>query len=241
MRKKVTLYTDGYCQPNPGRGGYGVVLMHGEARKELCGGAAHTTNNRMELFAVIVGLEALKVPCAVQLYSDSRYVVERLRVPDLGDWLSRRARRAHETGGSFPNQDLWARLAPLVARHAVTPHWVKGHSGVAENERCDALALEGASAARLPPDPGYRAASSPPVRPAAPAAKGPKVKVTAVGQPCRKCGTPVVKRIPRQAPAGTRRYTYAFYLLCPACRTMYMVEEAKVFPAGSAPREHRAG
>jgi ribonuclease HI len=212
MRKAVVLYTDGYCEPNPGPGGYGVVLLFGSHRKELSGGFALTTNNRMELYGVVAGLEALREPCDVDLFSDSLYVVE-------GIAIRQEAKRSRST----KNQDLWLRLAPLLEKHQVKANWVKGHSGVAENERCDRLAAEAAAQADLLVDHGYLAKNTEVTR-------GGKLKITEVGQPCRKCGTPVVKQFPRKADTTTKQFTYAYYLWCPNCRAMYMQEAAKIYP-----------
>ncbi len=159
--KKVIIYTDGACLGNPGPGGYGVVLLHGAHRKELSGGFAETTNNRMELLACIRGLEALKYPCQVDLYSDSRYVVDGI---DKG-WAARWQRNNWMRNKSDPavNADLWQRLLELTARHRVTFHWVRGHAGTVENETCDRLATGAARGKNLPEDAGYGRAPVPAV------------------------------------------------------------------------------
>lgn len=135
--KAVVAFTDGACRGNPGPGGWGVVLEHGERHKELCGGEPLTTNNRMELTAAIRALEALKEPCRVALYTDSTYVRN-----GITEWLDGWRRRGWRTAGKKPvkNQDLWERLAALADRHEVEWHWVRGHAGHAGNERADALA-----------------------------------------------------------------------------------------------------
>ena len=136
--KQVSIYTDGACRGNPGRGGWGVVLVYNGQEKELSGGEPSTTNNRMELSAAIAGLAALKEPCLVDLYSDSRYLVDAVT---LG-WLEGWRRRGWKRGRNEPvlNPDLWETLYALLSVHKVTFHWVKGHDGHAYNERCDALA-----------------------------------------------------------------------------------------------------
>lgn len=150
----IYLYTDGASSGNPGPGGYGIVLCCGALRKEMSGGYALTTNNRMELLAVIKGLEAIKWENAeVNVVSDSSYVVKAINE----GWLPRWQRKGFN---KVKNPDLWIRLIPLLSRHRVTFHWVKGHNGHPMNERCDALAVEaGAGAASrgevLPPDPGF--------------------------------------------------------------------------------------
>ncbi len=136
----VVVYTDGACKGNPGPGGWGVLLVAGDHRKELCGGEAHTTNNRMELVAAIEALAALKRRCRVQLYTDSQYV--RLGITE---WLPQWKRRDWQTADRRPvkNADLWRRLEEQIGRHEVHWHWVKGHAGHPGNERADQLANEG--------------------------------------------------------------------------------------------------
>ena len=135
--KEVTLYTDGACKGNPGPGGWGAVLEYGEHRKELFGGEADTTNNRMELMAAIEGLSALKSRCTVNLYTDSVYVKD-----GITRWLHKWKTNGWKTAAKKPvkNQDLWEQLEAETVRHAVDWKWVKGHSGHPDNERADALA-----------------------------------------------------------------------------------------------------
>lgn len=149
----VVIYTDGACEGNPGRGGYGVVMLCGEKRKELSGGFQRTTNNRMELLAVIEGLATLKQPCTVTLYSDSNYVVNAMKKGWVQTW--RRKGWRNSKNQPTPNVDLWKRLLSLREQHDVDFIWVKGHSGVEENERCDALAVAAAQQPNLPVDSGY--------------------------------------------------------------------------------------
>ncbi|WP_352401047.1 ribonuclease HI [Anaerotignum sp.] len=136
--KTVTIYTDGACSGNPGPGGYGVVMLYGSARKELSGGFRKTTNNRMEALAVIKGLEALKEPCNVKLYSDSKYVVDAIEKGWLKKWRSQGWMRNNKEKAS--NIDLWERMLELLQIHEVSFIWVKGHADNPENERCDQLA-----------------------------------------------------------------------------------------------------
>jgi len=138
--KNVTIYTDGACSGNPGPGGYGVVLIHGTHRKELSGGENETTNNRMEMMGVIIGLEALKQPCEVALFSDSRYVVDATSKGWVTRWKNNNWMRNKKDPAL--NVDLWERMLPLLEKHSVTFHWVKGHVGHPENERCDQLARD---------------------------------------------------------------------------------------------------
>ena len=151
--KEVTLYTDGACIGNPGPGGYGVVLLHNGYRKELSGGFRLTTNNRMEMMAVIVGLRALKERCRVTVFSDSQYVVEAGTKGWAQRWRENGWRRNKKERAINP--DLWDQLLDLCSRHDVTFRWVRGHAGIRENERCDQLATEAAVQPILPIDAGY--------------------------------------------------------------------------------------
>ena len=134
------MYTDGACSGNPGPGGWGAVLMAGEHRKELFGGERDTTNNRMEMMAVIRGAEALKRGCSVDIYTDSKYVMQ-----GMTEWLEGWKKRGWKTASKQPvkNVDLWQRLEKVLVRHEVKWNWVKGHSGVPGNELADELARRG--------------------------------------------------------------------------------------------------
>jgi ribonuclease HI len=151
--KQVTIYTDGACSGNPGPGGYGAVLMFSGSRKEISGGFRLTTNNRMELMAAIEGLSALKEPCTVILYTDSRYVADAVTKGWAEKWRAKGWRRSDREPALNP--DLWERLLRLCSRHEVTFVWVRGHAGNVENERCDRLSTEAAAGGALPDDPGY--------------------------------------------------------------------------------------
>ena len=137
--KEVNLYTDGACRGTPGPGGSGAILVYGVHERELSGGEAETTNNRMELMAAIVGLEALKEPCRVTLYSDSKYLVDAFNEGWVYSWRKAGWRRGKE---ALKNPDLWQRLYDVVSTHEVTFIWVKGHNGHDYNERCDKLATD---------------------------------------------------------------------------------------------------
>ncbi len=151
--KSVTIYSDGACLGNPGRGGYGTVLLSGAHRKELSAGFRRTTNNRMELLGAIVGLEALKRPCQVTLWSDSQYVVHAL----TKGWLDAWQQRGWRTSSKEPvkNQDLWQRLLRAKEPHTIEWRWVRGHTGDVENERCDELAVAAANGSELADDAGF--------------------------------------------------------------------------------------
>ncbi|WP_181699284.1 ribonuclease HI [Chthonobacter albigriseus] len=138
--RRVTIYTDGACSGNPGPGGWGAVLVWGDVEKDLCGGEADTTNNRMELTAACVALETLKRGCVVDLWTDSQYVKG-----GITGWIHGWMRNGWKTADKKPvkNADLWQRLEAARQRHEVSWHWVKGHAGHDMNERADALAREG--------------------------------------------------------------------------------------------------
>ena len=145
----IYLYTDGAASGNPGPGGWGAVLVCGDLRKEMSGGFALTTNNRMELLAVIMGLEAIKWENAtVEVWSDSSYVVKAVEEKWLDKWLATGFKKKK-------NSDLWLRFLPLYRKHQVTFHWLKGHAGHPENERCDRLAVAAYGQPGLPQDEGY--------------------------------------------------------------------------------------
>ena len=138
--QEVTIYSDGACKGNPGRGGWGAVLVAGTSEKELFGGEANTTNNRMEMTAVIEALRALKRPCIVQVYTDSQYVQK-----GISEWLPGWKARGWKTADKKPvkNADLWQELEALAQPHQISWHWVRGHNGHPGNERADALANRG--------------------------------------------------------------------------------------------------
>jgi len=150
--KKVEIFTDGACSGNPGPGGYGVVMRYGEREKELSGGYAETTNNRMELLGVIVALEALKEPCDVTVTTDSQYVVNGMEKGWAKKWKAMGWMRNKKEPAL--NADLWERLLRAAERHKVGFAWVRGHDGHVENERCDKLATAASAKPGLPKDEG---------------------------------------------------------------------------------------
>ncbi len=137
MKKQVELYTDGACSGNPGPGGWGAILRFEGHERELSGGERQTTNNRMEMLAAIAGLQALKRPCMVDLYTDSKYLMQ-----GATEWLPGWIARGWRSAAKKPvkNVDLWQQLVPLLEQHEIRWHWVRGHSGHPENERADQLA-----------------------------------------------------------------------------------------------------
>jgi ribonuclease HI len=146
---KITIYTDGAASGNPGPGGYGIVLLSGHHRKELSGGFRMTTNNRMELLAIIIALETLRYPNSdVTLYADSRYVVDAVEKGWLFEWEKKRFRKKK-------NPDLWTRFLKVYRQHKVKFIWIKGHAEYTENERCDRLAVLASQSGHLQEDEGY--------------------------------------------------------------------------------------
>ena len=145
MTDVVDIWTDGACKGNPGLGGWGALLRHGGREKAICGGEANTTNNRMELMAVIEALKALKRPCQVRVHTDSQYVQK-----GMNEWLPGWKARGWRTADKKPvkNADLWQELEQQAAKHELTWLWVRGHAGDPDNERADQLANEGVEIAR---------------------------------------------------------------------------------------------
>ena len=215
-RPQVEIYTDGACEPNPGPGGYGMVLLHPKKRAEASGGFRLTTNNRMEIYAALKALELLKQPCKVTLYSDSQYLVKAMMAGWAATWRKKNWWRTNKERAA--NSDLWERLLALCETHQVEFVWVKGHAGNRENERCDQLSCAALRQPGLPADEGYENK---------PESEGERPKLTQEGQPCWKCSTPVIKQ--KSHKKRNRDYYFEYYLSCPKCRATYEVEEAKRF------------
>ena len=213
-RQKIEIYTDGACEPNPGPGGYAAVLIHPKKRKEISGGFRLTTNNRMELMGVIKGLEALEKPCEVKLFSDSKYVVDAMRLGWAANWKKKNWWRTNQERAE--NFDLWERLLALCEKHQVTFEWVRGHAGNVENECCDRLSCAALKMPNLEIDEGYENK---------PADPGGRPRLKQEGEPCWKCSTPVVKQQSKSKPA--RDFYYEYLLWCPNCNATYEVEEAR--------------
>lgn len=227
---EVNLYSDGGAEPNPGKGGFGVIMSYKGIKREFSQGYELTTNNRMELMGVIYGLERLKTKSIVNVFTDSRYVIDGIEKGWAERWKSKNWYRTRTEKAI--NHDLWERLLTLIsAQQKVTFHWVKGHAGHLENERCDELALAALRGDNLQVDACYQPTQlqsdelnegdyiQSSVR---------KIKVTEEGDPCKKCGTSVVKKPTRKKVAKPgQTYYYEYFLLCPSCKTMYLLEEAK--------------
>jgi len=227
---EIKLYSDGGAEPNPGKGGFGLIMSYKGIKREFSQGYELTTNNRMELLGVIYGLERLKTKSVVHVFTDSRYVIDGIEKGWAERWKSKNWYRTRTEKAS--NYDLWGRLLTLISAHQeVVFNWVKGHAGHQENERCDELAFEALNGSNLQVDIGYQPnqmisdnLSDEDYIP--PSVK--KIKVTAEGDACRKCGISVVKKPTKKKEAKPRQtYYYEYYLLCPGCKTMYLLEEAK--------------
>lgn len=245
--KPIFVYTDGASLGNPGPGGWAALIRTGGRVRELSGGFRLTTNNRMELYAAIMALESLPAGADVRLYSDSNYLVDGITKGWAQAWRAKGWRQTKTR--PTPNADLWQRLLAAIEQRNVHWVWVRGHAGHPENERVNALAQRAASRRDLPPDEGYEHSAGPGTSPqpglfddepqdARPNQKpqlitqstqpvSPQKKITRAGQPCRKCGAPVEKRIPARKVSARQKVYYEWVLVCPKCGAMYLVEQAK--------------
>ncbi len=235
MSESILIYTDGAAEPNPGPGGYGVVLIAGGHRKELSAGVRLTTNNRMELLAVIAGLEALTRPSTATVISDSQYVIDSIQNGYVRNWQRNGWRLASKKRAK--NVDLWERFLNVAAKHTLAFKWIKGHAGTPENERCDQLAVAAAKGKNLPDDTGYieelRLLEA--ERQAAPSlfpdAAGKPAQAVNVGTPagsCPKCGAGMFRKKPKP---GKRKPGQAYYfewvIICSGCKRIFLREEDK--------------
>lgn len=232
---QVQLYSDGGADPNPGVGGYGVILSYKGHRKEFSAGYKLSTNNRMELTGVITGLSKLTRRSNVTVYTDSQYVVNGIEKGWAKKWKANNWMR--NKNDKAVNADLWAILLDEISKHIVKFIWVKGHNGHPENERCDELATAAMKMKPLLEDAGFdgvvpvpKPKNEKPKREISPLAdlveSGRKVEQS--GDPCKKCGTIVVKKkTKKKAPKPGQSYYFDYYLFCPDCKTIYMVEAAK--------------
>ncbi|WP_458625995.1 ribonuclease HI [Winogradskyella sp. PC D3.3] len=216
---EIELFTDGGAEPNPGKGGFGTILKHKGRQKEFFGGYEFTTNNRMELMAVIFGLEQINTKAKVTVYSDSKYVVDGIEKGWALTWKKNNWIR--KKGNLVLNKDLWERLLSVIEKHEVTFNWVKGHAGHIENERCDFLANKGIHSDNKVNDEGYLDYLE--------HIEDYKEKsIEKEGDLCRKCQTPTVKKVPKKRKFNKNKsYYFEYYLYCNNCKAMYMVEEAK--------------
>ncbi len=226
----VNIYTDGGAEPNPGKGGFGVIMTYKEHRKEFSAGYLMTTNNRMELMGVIFSLEQLKKPSIINIYSDSKYVIDGITEGWAEKWKSNNWFRTRTQKAA--NYDLWEKLLNLISIHkSVTFNWIKGHNGHLENERCDQLASLALNSDHLLEDLGYNITTEATNNleiPLTTINQSNKGKILNVGDSCRKCNTSVIKKNRvKKAIKPNQNYYFAYYLLCPNCKTIYNIEEAK--------------
>lgn len=224
---EINLYSDGGAEPNPGKGGFGVIMSYKGKKKEFFKGYRLTTNNRMELLGVIHGLERLKTRSKVNVYTDSKYVIDGIQLGWAKKWKSKDWFRAKDKKAI--NHDLWARLLDLIDQQELVEfHWVKGHAGHPENERCDELANIGINSDNLLEDEGYEHNAEPKSNAGSTFQNRHKTKIKKEGDLCRNCRTPVVLKRPKERKIKENQsYYYEWYLYCPNCRNLYMVEEAK--------------
>tara|TARA_R110001632_G_scaffold175405_1_gene295099 strand:+ start:86 stop:823 length:738 start_codon:yes stop_codon:yes gene_type:complete len=225
----IELYSDGGAEPNPGKGGFGVILSYKGRKKEFFKGYQLTTNNRMELMGVIFGLEQLKTKSNVQVYTDSKYVINGITKGWAEKWKRNGWKRKKDILAI--NSDLWERLLNEISKHNVEFKWVKGHSGHLENERCDFLANSGINSKVLIEDGGYEPSeieNNQNTRENTTFNTTKKVKIEKVGDECRKCGEPVIMKTPKKKKVKSdQSYYFEYYLYCPSCKTMYMTEDGK--------------
>lgn len=225
---EIDLYSDGGADPNPGKGGFGVIMVYKGKRKEFSQGYMLTTNNRMELLGVIYGLERLKTKSIVNIYTDSRYVINGIEKGWAKKWKSNNWYRTKSQVAL--NSDLWERLLVSIAEQEdVKFNWVKGHTGHAENERCDELASLALNGENLLEDVGYETNDYTINKETVPKPKTrKKVKIEKVGDLCRSCGTAVIKKTPKKRKIKKNQtYYFEYYLYCPDCKAIYHLEEAK--------------
>ena len=238
---EIDLYSDGGAEPNPGKGGFGVIMSYKGTKKEFSQGFRLTTNNRMELMGVIHGLERLKTKSIVNVYSDSRYVIDGITKGWAAKWKSNNWYRT-KTEKAI-NYDLWERLLILISnQQEVKFNWIRGHFGHPENERCDQLANIALNSESLIEDTVYEenlfngtgyeinTLATNPTEKSNYTNQKANIKIKSEGDPCRKCGSAVILKPSKKKefkPGQT--YYFEYYFLCPKCKTVYFVEEAKKF------------
>ncbi len=226
---EVNIYSAGGAEPNPGKGGFGVIMSYKGIQKEFSKGYELTNNNRMELMGVIYGLERLKTKSIINVFTDSQYVINGIEKGWAEKWKSKNWFR--NSKDKAINYDLWDKLLLLITAHEkVTFNWVKGHAGHIENERCDELALSALKGNDLLVDIGYEPTKNHTEDKAAlhPVEGFKKGRIKEEGDACRKCSATVIKKETKKKEVKPgQTYYFEYYLFCPSCKTMYMVEEAK--------------
>ncbi len=215
----IELFTDGGAEPNPGKGGFGTILKHKGRQKEFFGGYELTTNNRMELMAVIFGLEKIKTKAKVTVYSDSRYVIDGIEKGWAVRW--RQNNWIRKKNAYALNKDLWKRLLEVIEKHDVTFNWVKGHAGHLENERCDYLANLGINSDNKIKDEGY-------IDYLENIEDYKENNIQNEGDLCKKCNVPTQKKVPKKRKIKKNQtFYFEYYMFCPNCKTRYTVEAAR--------------
>lgn len=226
---RIQLYSDGGAEPNPGRGGFGVILVDKGVKKEFRQGYTYTTNNRMELMGVIHGLEQLKTKSNVRVFTDSGYVISGIEKGWAKRWRTNNWYRT-KTQKAI-NHDLWAKLLDLIAAHEkVSFYWVKGHSGHIENERCDELATEALIGNKLIEDTVYLSTlrNNGRHRRSTRTGKMSRATITREGDRCKKCRGKVTRQSnTKTAVKPGQNYYFEYYFLCPNCKSIYLPEDAK--------------
>lgn len=237
---KVELYSDGWANPNPGPGGYGIILCCQWVQKEFTQWYTLTTNNRMELSGVITWLSKLTKKSNVHVYTDSQYTINGIQKGWAKKWKANNWMRTKND--KAVNADLWEKLLDVVEKHQVTFHWVKGHNWHEQNERCDELATLAMKQENLIKDEWFIPSEKDldklnnPVKIPENTEKilkvigkwDPNMKVKKEGDPCKKCLTPVEKKIPKHTKKTLlKKFYYRYYFNCPNCKTNYMTDEAK--------------
>ncbi len=233
---EVELYSDWWAKPNPGRGGYGIILCYKWVKKEFYQGYKITTNNRMELTGIIIGLSKLKTKSKVSIYTDSRYTINWIEKWWAQKWKQNNWYRTKKE--KAVNYDLWEKLLDLVWKHEVKFIWVKWHNWHIENERCDELATLSMNMKKLLIDKNYILEENNNQTTLLKENKkeiiktfwkwDKKIKVKKVWDPCRKCWTKVIKKIPKHTKKTLEKsYYYEYFLFCPYCNTNYMTQDWK--------------
>lgn len=225
---EVNIYSDGGANPNPGPGGYGVIMEYKGIKKNFSAGYKRTTNNRMELMGAITGFSKLKTRSKVTLNTDSQYTINGLEKGWAKKWRDNNWMRTSSQKAT--NHDLWEILLELSEKHEVSFNWIKGHNGHVENEFCDEMATLAMQGKDLLVDEGFRESAEKPKTKKAPSKGQTSLlgEFEAAGVDCKKCGHPLVVKKPKHTKKTLEKaYFYAYYHHCTSCKTNYMLEEAK--------------